>query len=189
MSWPPFRVDFILITVLILTIFASFWPSETGQICVFRHFQENAWEIWLLMYPNHFQNWLNYGHDFPHFCGILTYWNRSDLWFLASFLRMHGRWGLEFDMLMYPDHLQNWSDYGHGLDFPHFGSIWFGETGLISGFRAFSEEHIGKMTWCILTTFKTDGVLIFLIFAMSAPWLHAYLTGLWGLRGCRSYYW
>ena len=42
-------------------------------------------------------------------------------------------------MLMYPDHFQNWLDFGHGL-------------------------------------------LIFLIFVMSPPWLHAHLTGIWQLR-------
>ena len=65
--------------------------------------------------------------------------NRSNLWFLGFLLRTRGRSGLKFGMLMYPDHLQNWLDFGHGL-------------------------------------------LIFIIFVMSALWFHANLISLWELR-------
>ena len=34
---------------------------------------------------------------------------------LVIFRRTHGGNDLKFCMLMYPDHLQNWLDYGHGL--------------------------------------------------------------------------
>ena len=49
--------------------------------------------------------------------------------------KMHERNGLQFGMLMYPDHLQNWLDYGHGLliFFP-LAPLQLSETGRIWGF-------------------------------------------------------
>ena len=42
-------------------------------------------------------------------------WNRSNFRILGFIWRMHGRNCLIFGILMYPDHLQNWFDFGHGL--------------------------------------------------------------------------
>ena len=76
--------------------------------------------------------------------------------------RMHGGNGLKFCTLMYPDHLQNWLVYGHGLlIFLILALFWLSETGQIWGFRAFPTEPIEGMAWnvvcyCILTTFRTD---------------------------------
>ena len=62
--------------------------------------------------PPEFWSWFV---DFPHFGDILTKRNRSNLLFLDIFLITLGRNWLKFGMLMYPDHLQNWSDFDHGL--------------------------------------------------------------------------
>ena len=76
--------------------------------------------------------------------------------------RMHGGIGLKFYMLMYLDHLQNWSVYGYGLlIFLILALFWLSETGQILGFRAFPGECMEEMVWnfariCILTTFRTD---------------------------------
>ena len=65
-------------------------------------------------------------------------------------------------MLLYPDHLQNWLDYGYGLViFLILVLFWLSETGQILGFRAFQGERMEEMAWnsarwCILTTFRTD---------------------------------
>ena len=53
--------------------------------------------------------------DFSYFGTILTQWNGSNLWFLGISQRTHGGNSLKFCMLMYPDHFQNWLDFGHGL--------------------------------------------------------------------------
>ena len=44
--------------------------------------------------------------------------------------------GLKFSMLLYPDHLQNWLDFGYGLlIFFILVAFWFSETGHICGFQ------------------------------------------------------
>ena len=56
--------------------------------------------------------------------------------------RTHEGDGLKFCMLMYPDHLQNWSDYGHGLlIFLRLAPLKFSERGHIWGFQAFFITH------------------------------------------------
>ena len=82
--------------------------------------------------------------------------------FLHISQRTHGEKGLKFCMLMYPDHLQKWLDFGHGLlIFFLLPSLWLRETSQIWGFRAFPGECMeGRACnfacWCILTTFRTD---------------------------------
>ena len=53
--------------------------------------------------------------------------------------------GLKYGMLVYPDHLQNWLDYGYGMViFPVLVLFWLSETGLIWGFQAFSGNPSRK---------------------------------------------
>ena len=72
--------------------------------------------------------------------------------------RSHGGNGLKFCMLMYLGHLQNWSDYGHGLlVFLLLASLWLSEMGQIWGFQAFPGVCMVGITWnfacwCILIT-------------------------------------
>ena len=47
--------------------------------------------------------------------------------------------GWKLDMLIYPDHLENWLDFDHRLlIFFILAAFWLSETGQISDFRAFS---------------------------------------------------
>ena len=73
---------------------------------------------------------------------------------------MHRGNGLKFCMLLYPDHLQNWFDFGYSLliflilmlfwlgemgqilGFPHYGDP-LAEIGHIWGFWALSGERVG----------------------------------------------
>ena len=79
---------------------------------------------------------------------------------------MHGGNGLKFCMLMYLDHLQNWLVLGHGLlTFVILVLFWLSETGQIWGFQAFSGKPNEEMAWnvacwCILTTFRTDKIMV-----------------------------
>ena len=63
--------------LLISLILALFWLSETGQIWGFRAFSGERMKgmAWNILYPDHFQNWLDYGYGlviFPNFGAILT---------------------------------------------------------------------------------------------------------------------
>ena len=140
--------------LLIFLILASFWLNETGQICKFWTFSGNAREEWPDLWhagvcwpPSELKFW-SWSGDFPHFGVILTQWNRSNLGFLAIFFRMHGRKGLKFDMLMYPDYLVNCLHFGHGLlIFIILAVFWLSETRQICSFQAFSWECIGGIGW------------------------------------------
>ena len=91
--------------------------------------------------------------------------------------KLHGGNGLQFCMLMYPDHLQNWLDFGHGLlIFLLLARLWFSEIGQMWGFRAFPGERMEGMAcnlacWCILTTFQSDEILIMVCW-FSSFWCH-----------------
>ena len=51
---------------------------------------------------------------------------------------------LKFHMLMYPDHLHNWLDFGHALMISLIMvPLWLSETGHIWGLWALSGEHLG----------------------------------------------
>ena len=64
------------------------------------------------------------------------------------------------------DHLQNWLDYGHNLlIFLRLMPFWPSEMGQIWGFRAFPGKHMEITAynfahWYILTTYKTDKIMV-----------------------------
>ena len=77
----------------------------------------------------------------------------------------HGGNGLNFYMVMYLDHLQNWFVYGCGLLLLVILALFWlsrlSKTGQIGGFWAFPRERVERMAWnfarwCILTTSRTD---------------------------------
>ena len=78
---------------------------------------------------------------------------------------------------MYPEHLQNWLDFGHGLlIFLLFRITFTCETGQIGGFQAFPGKFMEGMAWnfvcwCILTTFKSDNILVMVCW-FSSFWYH-----------------
>ena len=79
----------------------------------------NGLQFCILIYPDHFQNWLHFGHGLLIFlllvwlCLSENLW--SNLWFPGIYQRMHGENTLEFCMLMYPHHFQSWLDFGRAL--------------------------------------------------------------------------
>ena len=80
------------------------------------YFPENGLEFSMLMYFDHLQNWLVYGHGLLFF----KFWHYFDLvkrvkfGVSGHFSRTHEGNGMKFWML-YPCHPQNWLDYAHGL--------------------------------------------------------------------------
>ena len=93
--------------LLICLILALFWLIETGQIRGFRAFrgermEEMAWngmKFCTLMYLDHLQNWLVYGHSllvFSNFAAISTQWNGSNLGFSGICWKTHWANGLKF---------------------------------------------------------------------------------------------
>ena len=120
------------------------------------------------MCPDLLQNWLDYGCVFYscYFSIILTYWNEPSLGFAGISWRMHIKNGPKFwrvfglvkqvkfrgiehfqekyernGMLIHPDHLQNWFDYGHGmLVFLILAQFWPSESDHIGVSGPFSEN-------------------------------------------------
>ena len=89
--------------------------------------------------------WLS-SFDFHHFSFILTLWNRPNLHLPDIFWRTPGRNGLNFGLLMYPDHLQNLLNFVHGLSICLIlASFRLSETGQIWGVWRFSAECMGGM--------------------------------------------
>ena len=58
--------------------------------------------------------WLQFV-DFSYFKVILTKWNGSNCGVPSISWRTHRGNDLKYYMQMYPDHLQNWLNHGHGL--------------------------------------------------------------------------
>ena len=159
---------------VICQIWSSHRPNEikeTGQIWGFHAFSGERmigltfWHVDVSWPPSEVQNWLDFSLSlliFPIFVAILTRWNGLKLRFLHIFLRPHGRNGLKFDMLMYPDYVPNWLCLGHSLViFLILAQVSCSEGGQISDLWAFSAGGMEGMAWnlawwCILTTFTTD---------------------------------
>ena len=133
------------------------------------HLPENAWREWSeILHVD--VSWAlselirlwSQADDFYNFGAILTQWNGSNLGFPAISQGTHGGNGLKICMLIYPDHLQNWSDQGHGLlIYLILVLFWLSEMGQIWGFQPFPGEPIEEMAWhfacwCILSIFRTE---------------------------------
>ena len=112
-------------------------PDRFPGICRRTH-GGNGLKFYMLMYLDHLQNWLVYGHSLLIFLIFALFW-----------LSETGQiWGLKFCMLMYLDHLQNWLDYGCGLViWLILVLFWLSETGQIWGFQVFSGKPIEEMAW------------------------------------------
>ena len=122
-------------------------------------------KFYMLMYLDHCQNWLVYGHGLLIFLILALFWlsETGQIWGFRVFPgeRIEGM-AWNFFKLLYLDHLQNWLDYGYGLViFLILALFWLSETVQIWGFRVFSGEHLEEMAWnfacwCILSTYRTD---------------------------------
>ena len=122
-SWPPSEL-------------ISLWPWFVDFFWFWHYFDlvkrvkfgvsgyllENAWREWpeilhadVSWPPSELNSsWSRFG-DFSNFGTILTQSSGSNLGFPGISWRTHGENGLKYAMLLYPDHLQNWLDYGYGL--------------------------------------------------------------------------
>ena len=121
------------------------------------HFLEKAWlewpKIWhadvswspselirchgLLSFPISAASWLNEAGEIGGFQAF-SWENAREEW-------------PEICMLMYPDHLQNWLDFSHGLlIFLILVAFWLSEMGERMGGIAWD-----LVCWCILTTFRS----------------------------------
>ena len=103
-------------------------------------------KFYMLMYLDHLQNWLVYGHGLLVFLILALFWlsETGQIWGFRAFPgeRMEGM-AWNFCTLMYLDHLQNWLVYGHSLlIFIILALFWLSETGEIWGFRALSGERM-----------------------------------------------
>ena len=86
------------------------------------HFLENAWKEWpeilhtdvSLPLSELSSSW-SWSVDFSNFGTILTYRKGSNLGFPGISWGTHRGNGLKYGMLLYPDHLENWLDYGNGM--------------------------------------------------------------------------
>ena len=145
--------------------FAACLSVRRGFQAFARKRMENGLKFCMLMYLDHLQKWLVYGHDlliFQIFDTILTSWNGLNLGFPGISQRTHVGNGLKFCMLIYLDHLQNWLIYGHGLlIFLIFALFRLSEMGQIWGFGAFLGELMEGMTCnsaccSVLVTSRTD---------------------------------
>ena len=139
-------------------------PERFPGICRRTH-GGNSLKFCMLMYLDHLQNWLVYGHVLLIFVILALFWlsETGQVWgFRAFSQRTHRGNGLKFCTLMYLDHLHNWLVSGHCLlIFVILPLFWLSETGQIWGFRAFPGERMQGMAWniaccCILTTSRTD---------------------------------
>ena len=92
-------------------------PERFPGICRGTH-GGNGLKFYMLMCLDHLRNWLVYGHCLLIFIILALFWlcETGQIWgFRGISLRTHGGNGLKYDMLLYPDHLQNWLDYDYGL--------------------------------------------------------------------------
>ena len=105
------------------------------------------------------------------FCWLSSFWHNYALakqikfGISGIFFRTHGRKGLKFDMLVYPDRLWEWLHFGHDLlIFLILAAFWLRETGQTCSLQAFSwkcMEIMGCILSCcyIQTTSRTDSIL------------------------------
>ena len=118
----------------------------------FGHILENAWREWpeilhadVSWPPSELISSGSRSVDFCNFGTILTLWNGSNLGFPGISWRMHGGNGLKYGMLLYPDHIQNWLDYGYGLViFLFLVLFWLGERVKFGVFRHFVKNPLRK---------------------------------------------
>ena len=137
-------------------------PERFPGICRRMH-GGNGLKFYMLMYLDHLQNWLVYGHGVLIFLILALFWlwNGWNLGFPGISRRIHWGNGPKFCTLTYLDHFQKWLVYGHSLFiFLILALFLLSETGQIGGFRSLPGERMEEMAWhfarwCILRTFRT----------------------------------
>ena len=100
-------------------------------------------------------------------CWFSPFWWHFDLvkqikrvWFSGIFVLMLGKNWLKFGMLIFPDHLQNWLYFAHGLlVFFHLGPFWLSETYQI---RCFLDDFF--------TTHGRNGIIFRMLMCRDHLW-------------------
>ena len=78
----------------------------------------NGLKFCMLMYLDHLQNWWVLGYGLLTFVILALFWlsETGQIWGFRAFPGEHIKGnGQKYGMLLYPDHLQNWLDYGYSL--------------------------------------------------------------------------
>ena len=77
----------------------------------------NELKFCMVMYLDHLQNWLDYGHGLLIFLLLAPLWlsETGQIWGFQAFPGEHRGNGLKFCMVMYPDHPHSWLVFGVGL--------------------------------------------------------------------------
>ena len=121
--------------------------------------RQNAWGVWhadISWPPSELIRLWVHSVDFP---ALALFWlseTGQSLGFRKFFFRSQRMNGLKFAMLMYPDHIENWVVCGDV--FPPFGSILI----LMKLVQFHVSWHFLWIlaSWYVLTTFKTDSILV-----------------------------
>ena len=132
------------------------WPTIRPHVPRgFREFfmrmhRRNGLKFVMLMYPDHLQSWLVFGHGLLIFLVMvpLLQVKLVKIFGVRSFYweRMGDLNGLKFGMLVYIDHLQNWLDFGYVLlIFPILVPLWLNETLVIKLVEFGVFEHFWRM--------------------------------------------
>ena len=152
----------------------------------------------MLMYLDYLKNWLDFCHGLLILLILASFWlsETGQILGLAIFFRTHGRNGLKFKILIYPDCLFNCLHFGHVLLIvlilavqPYtltlkqvkFVVSWHF---LENAYEELAEICHANVSWLPskLIQFWSWSVE-FHHFFMSALWFSANIIGLWQLRG------
>ena len=132
--------------------FSSFWHhfdlAKQVKFGVSRHFPEITWrECPEILHAD--VSWppsalISYSHGLLIFLNLALFWlGETTQCYPDVSRRMHWGNSLKFCMLMYPDHLQNWLDFGQALLIFLMVPIWLSETGHIWGLQGLSGQRLG----------------------------------------------
>ena len=128
--------------------FSSFWHhfdlAKQVKFGFSRHFPEIAWrECPEILHAD--VSWppsalISYSHGLLIFLNLALFWRGETAQCYPDVSRrMHWGNSLKFCLLMYPDHFQNWLDFGHALLIFLMVPIWLSETGHIWGLQGLSQ--------------------------------------------------
>ena len=132
-----------------LTACPSVRPERFPGICRRTHGVKGL-KFYMLMYLDHLQNWLVYGHGQLIYLILALFWlsETGQIWGFRAFPAERMQ---EWPDILHADvswHLQNWLVYGLGLLlFVILALFWLSETGQIWGFRAFPGERMEGMAY------------------------------------------
>ena len=142
-------------------------PERFLDICLGTH-GGNGLKFCMLMYHDHLQNWLDYGHGLFIFLLLAPVWlSETGKFVVSRHLLKNAR--REWAEILYadvswppPELISLWLRSNAFYNFWNILTSWNGSN---LGFRAFSGERMEGMgsnfaCWCILTTFRNDQFIV-----------------------------